>query len=794
MRYQKPPSNNDLYKKNENVYSRNVREWQEDGFTVRREYQFTAPGCHNACGHIWYVKDGKVVKVEGDHTDPFSKGKTCGRCLNLPEIMYHSERLKYPLKRVGERGENKWERMSWDEAYSLIADKVKEYTAIGGPECIAGINGTGRNTVYQTPALMYGAIHSPNYSLGFLSGSCCYIPRMLACSKAGGVRTIIDTAAQHPLGYEAPEFEVPEVILNWAKNGIPANADGTLGHWIVDLMKQGTKLIVVDPSLTWLASRADIWLRIRPGTDAALALGMANIIIQEGLYDKEFCDLWTFGFEEYAARCAEYPVEKVAEICWCPKEKIIEAARMYAKASPASIEWGLPLDQCKNAMAASHAVHHLRALTGNLDKPGGDLLVHRTNGLESLCNSLIEWVDKDDLEKKRLGANVSPFTVGHSGATAQPDAILAALETGQPYPIHMMILFGTNPIANMGAEAYRVMKALNKAEFVVSMDYYMTPTNVACADVVLPVAMAAERNSVSHNYVPLKAHQKFVSYYETKSDDQIVAELGHVIDPEGGFKYIKTDIDFANAYLRQWADPAEGDATFDELVNNENFGYEFEEWNATYYKYQKGMLRADGMPGFNTPTGRYEFYVTAYADWGKFDPLPAHEEPPDGPYSTPQMFEQYPLIFTAGHRSFEYFHSEGRHQPTLREFHPWPLCELHPDTAAKYGLAEGDWVWMENQRGKCKQKLKFNPSLDLRQCRAEHGWWYPELPAAAPSLYGTFDSNPNNLIPQFQYGPTAYGAPYKTQLCRVYKVTPENDENLTARLLTEGGFGYVKGY
>lgn len=794
MKYKKLPTNNEAYMQNANVYRQRVRTWEEDGYTVVRDHQFTGPGCHNACGLLFYVKDGKVAKVEGDHTHPFNKGKTCMRCLNLPEIMYHPERLKYPMKRVGERGENKWERVSWDEAYALIAEKVKEYTEEIGPESIVGITGTGRNIVYQTPALLYGAIHSPNFSLAFLSGSCCYIPRMLAAAKACGERTIIDTAAQHPDGYENPEFEVPEVIIVWAKNGLVCNADGTLGHWIVDLMQQGTKLIVIDTSLTWLASRADIWLRIRPGTDAALALGMANIIIQEELYDKEFVDLWSYGFHEFAARCAEYPVEKVADICWCPKEKIIAAARMYAKAKPASIEWGLPLDQCKNAMAASHAVHHLRALTGNLDAPGGDLLVRHTNGLDSQCNSLIERVPQADLENKRLGADISPFTVGHQGATAQPDAILRALETGQPYPIRMLFMFGTNPLSNMAAEAFRVREAMKKARFIVGLDYYMTPTNIACADLVLPIAMSAERNSVSHNFVPLKVHTKFTQYYEAKGDDQIVAELGRLLDPEGGFKHIKTDIDFANAYLRQWAEPSKDDLTFEQIVNNENCGYVFDNWISTYYKYKKGMLRADGLPGFNTPTGRYEFYVTAYAMWGKFDPLPAHEEPPEGPYSTPQLYEQYPLIFTSGHRSYEFFHSEGRNQPTMREFHPWPLCELHPDTAAKYGLAEGDWVWIENQRGKCKQKLKLNPSLHPRQCRAEHGWWYPERKGQEPYLYGTFDSNPNNLLPQFQYGPTAYGAPYKTQLCRVSKVTPENDENLTERLIKEGGFGYVRGY
>lgn len=784
MKYQVQPNNNAKYMLNANVYKDRIRSWEEDGYTIYRDHQYTAPGCHNACGMLFYTKNGKVERVEGDYTNPFNRGKTCARCANLPEIMYHEDRLRYPMKRTkGMRGKNQWERCTWEEAYGIIKEELSRIWEESGHEAVALLNGTGRNTCIQSAAFAYGGLRTPNMSLGFLSGSCCYVPRMFSFTKNTGSRTIIDTAVQHPDGYLNDTFEVPEVIINWAKNGLACNADGTLGHWIVDLMKQGTKLIVIDPSLTWLASRADIWIRLRPGTDTALALAMANVIIEEDLYDHEFVDYWSFGFEEFAERCKEYEVEKVAEICWCDPEAIVDAARMYANAKPASIEWGLPLDQMKNGVSASHAVNDLRAITGNIDKPGGDLCIRHTFGLDSVMNSMIECVPQEDLEKKRLGAQMSPFTVGHQGATAQPDAILRAIEIGEPYMIRAACFWANNNIANMAAEAPRVYKALRSLEFSFAVDYCMTPTIMAFCDVVLPTAMSAERNSVGHNFVPLKTHKKFVEFYEAKGDDQIIVELGRYLEPEGGFADMKEDVDFINAYLRQFREPQEGDLDYEELCEA-NCGVSYDDWASEYYKYKSGLLRADGLPGFNTPTGRYEFYVTAYAKWGKYDPLPFHEEPPEGPYSTPELWAEYPFIFTSGHRSHEFFHSEGRQQKTLRELHPWPLCEMHPDAAQKIGLEEGDWVWMENQRGRCKQKLKFNPTLDKRQVRAEHGWWYPETEAEEPSLYRVFDSNPNNLVPQYQYGPTAYGAPYKTQLCKVYKVTPENDCNLTKRIVT----------
>lgn len=793
MKYQKQPNNNLKYMTNANVYTDRVRSWEDGEYTVYRDHQYTAPGCHNACGMLFYVKDGKVEKVEGDYANSFNQGKTCARCANLPEIMYHEKRLKYPMVRdKADRGKDKWKRVTWEEAYEKIRQELEVIWEEDGHKAVALLNGTGRNTCTQSAAFAYGGLRTPNMSLGFLSGSCCWVPRMFSFTQNTGSRTILDASQGHPDRYESPLYEVPDVIIIWAKNPLCCNNDGNIGHWITDLMKQGSRLIVIDPALTWLATRADIWLRVRPGTDAALALAMANVIIEEGLYDHEFVENWSFGWEEFVERAKEYPVDEVAEICWCEPEKIVQAARMYATAPRAALDWGLPIDQCKNAVPTGHALNALRAMTGNIDAPGGDMCMRHTFGLDSVMNSMIESVPVEELEGYRLGAQMSPFTVGHQGATAQPDAILRAMEIGEPYKVRAACFWANNNIANMAAEAPRVLKVLQGLDFSFAVDYYMTPTIMAVCDVVLPVAMSAERNTIGHNFMPLKAHKKFVEYYEAKGDDQIIVELGAYLGGEG-FKDMKEDKDFINAYLRQFRDPSPDDLDYDTLCE-ENCGLHYDDYGEQYYKYRSGLLRADGQPGFNTTTGRYEFLVTAYARWGKVDPLPFYEEPPESPYSTPELWEEYPLIFTAGHRSYEYFHSEGRNQKTLREIHPWPRCELSPATAEKYGLEDGDWVWIENQRGRCKQMLKICPGLDDRQCRAEHGWWYPENEGEAPNLFNVFDSNPNNLIPQFQYGPTAYGAPYKTQLCKVYKVTPENDCNLTESYLAGNEKKYEYGY
>ncbi len=150
--------------------------------------------------------------------------------------------------------------------------------------------------------------------------------------------------------------------------------------------------------------------------------------------------------------------------------------------------------------------------------------------------------------------------------------------------------------------------------------------------------------------------------------------------------------------------------------------------------------------------------------------------------------EEYPFILTTGARTWEYFHSEERMVPRLRESHPDPLTDLHPDTAAKIGVCAGDWIWVENMRGKCKQRVRINPSLKPDTVRSEHGWWFPETEGAEPNLFGVFDSNINNLTVQGVTGPTLYGAPYANQICKIYPVTKENDCSPSEIVTRKGGF------
>ena len=747
--------------------------WKEGDLTATRTTMWSGPGCHEGCQVIFYTDDdGKLVKVEGDPNSPFNQGRLCMRCLELPELVNHEERLRYPMKRAGKRGEDKWERVSWDEAYDIIEEKVRAFQEKDGPESSISMIGTGRNVSQVIAHNQYANFGGPDLTLCFLSGDSCMLPRTALCYVVMGNQWVADMSQFRPDRYENdPEWQIPECIVIWGTNPVVCNSDAFLGHWIVEAMKRGSELVTIDPQLTWIASKSKYWLRLRPGTDAALALGMMNVIIGEDLVDHDFIDKWTYGFEALAERVKDYPVEKVAEICWVEPELIVEAARFYAKAHPSTIQWGLAVDMSKIGTPTAHAIACLAGITGNIDNPGGNILIDQACGLEFGYNSGIEYL-KEGMVEKRLGN--SKYNLKKYGFTAssQSDAILEACETGldekgDPRPVNMLWIQSSNPITNMGQDAPRIYRAMEKVPFICVVDLFKTPFIVACADLVLPCAMSNERDCIRVWFDPVRSLTKCSSFYEAKEDEQIMIDLGHRLAPESWPEWVKEPRDYMNWRLQV------GNCGFTmEELENDHAGMIYNDFR--YYKYEKGLLRPDGQPGFMTPTGRYEFYISLFDSWG-VDALPFYEEPPTSPVSTPELAEEYPLVLTTGKRSFEFFHSEWRQaNTTSRELHPVPYFDIHPDTAAKYGVAEGQWTWIENQMGKCRQVARFNDTLDPRVISTEHGWWFPEQEAAEPSLFGVFDCNPNNLIPMCENGPSGYGAPIKCGMAKVYPCTPDN--------------------
>lgn len=729
-----------------------------------------APGCHPVgCSMYLTVKDGKVVSVEGDPEHPITKGRLCPRCIALDEVLYHPDRILHPMVRdPKDRGLDKWREVTWDEAYDIIEKKVRQIWEESGPQAMFTLQGTGRQICLYAAAYAHALLASPNYS-NVQSGQACYGPRCtIANYQLGAGYPEIDYAAFFPDRYDDPRYELPKYMILWGKEPLNSNPDGFFGGVLIDMMKRGTKLIVIDPRLTWEASRAEYHLQLRPGTDTALGLALCNVIITEDLYDHEFVEKWCYGFDEFAATCAEWTPERAAEVCWVDADLIRGAARTFATCRPSTAGWGLAVDTIKNGTQAGMVFLSLVALCGYLDVPGGVTLAEPSSFMGKwrfeTANSVPEEAKANrvyDLEGK-----YSCYFSGGAMPGIQPDSLLAWLELEDPpTKLRMSWWCGTNPIACMSADPERWEKALKGVEFNVTNDYFMNPSIMSCADVVLPLSMFCEQDAMVLPHYGRNTHfvgalNPVVENDDTKSDVEIFIELGRRLRPEV-FPWKNADEFFTEMLHTKF------DWGFEQLQDEVIHQMPFE-----YKKYESGKLRADGQPGFDTPTGLVELKSSIYPLFGE-QALPYYEEPDLSPYSDvipEDIKEKYPLVLTSGGRNVVYFHSEHRQVPSLRSKRPWPTVTIHPDTAAKYGIEEGDWVALENPIGRCVQKASLRETLDPRVIHAEHGWWFPEQEGEAPNLFGTYKANSCNLVPNDSVGVTGYGAPYKNVICSITKV------------------------
>jgi anaerobic selenocysteine-containing dehydrogenase len=668
---------------------------------------------------------------------------------------------------VGERGEGRFEPISWDEALDTVEERLNEIKETYGAEAVIFAQGTGRDIGGPISFLCY-SFGSPNWVQLGLGGHSCYTPRLAAMMFTHGDFAVLDAGQFLPDGMEDPEYQVPEIILVWGQNPATGCHDGFFGHWVLDCMKRGSKLIVVDPRWTWFSSRAEKFLQIRPGTDAALALGMLNVIISEELHDKEFVEKWTSGFDELAARVAEYPLEKVSEITWVPAEDIAEAARIYARAKPAAIQWGVPIDMAPSGTTVAQAIAHLWSITGNLDIPGGNVIAKpafgvttypfSTQELHSLYGE--EFVKR--MNEKRIGAQEFGLLRNFRG-WGQPDRAVEQMLSGDPYPIKACWIQTTNMLGGQAADTKMHYEALKAMEFNVVVDLFPNPTTMAAADIILPAATIAEKESFRSWWSPLQVMMPAVKVGECRSDWEINLELAKRFNPELRKRY-ETVKDLINDRLEP------SGFTYDELKNGNWKFPDKDTPTRPYRRYEKGLLRADEKPGFRTPTGKLELNCTSFAEFG-MDPLPFFTEPPESEVRTPELASKYPLVMVTGRRSPVFFHAEHRQIPWLRECDPDPIVEIHPDTAEDLDIGDGEWVVIENDRGRIKRKAKVTPIVHPKVVSVPHGWWLPETEGKEPNLYGIWDINCNLLVHIGPGDASGYGGgAYKTPLVAVRKI------------------------
>jgi thiosulfate reductase/polysulfide reductase chain A len=423
--------------------------------------------CHGGCGVLLHVKDGTLLKVEGDRESPLNHGRLCPIGTVTTDLVYHKDRLKYPMRRKGKRQSGEWERISWDDALDEIAERVLAIREQYGPEAIALGTGTGRHHIRWVSRFGH-ALGTPNWcEPGFAQ---CFHPR---------VNTSILTFGDFPVSDYTGEVP-PACILFWGHNPVLSGPDGETRFNVMEALDHNPRTIVVDPRRTVLAEKADLWLQIRPGADDALALAMLNVVIGEKLYDEPFVTQWTHGFAELAAHVQKFTPEWAEPITWIGADKIRAAARLFAQTKPALLDWGCAIEHTPKCIQTIRAVSMLPALTGNVDVPGGWVFgMHGLGRFPSLIENLTPEADA-----KRLGAEKFKL-LGGEGAdlpAAHIPTLLKAMREGVPYPVKAFLVFGNNTLTTY-ANTSAVYEALMKLDFMVCADLFMTPT-AELADIV----------------------------------------------------------------------------------------------------------------------------------------------------------------------------------------------------------------------------------------------------------------------------------------------------------------------
>jgi anaerobic selenocysteine-containing dehydrogenase len=687
--------------------------------------------CHGGCSALLHMRDGRIVKIDGDPEGPLNRGRLCPMGAASLELVYHPDRLTHPLIRSGARGEGEWRRASWDQAYDHICENIRRIWERYGREGIALGTGTGRHHIafVKRFANMLG---TPNWCEPGTAQ--CFVPRVNVMHLTYGGMAWSDYRGER----------MPSVLLFWGHNPLNSSPDGETGFMVRDALAAKPKIIVVDPRRTWLAKQADVFLQLRPGTDDALALAMLNVLIAEELWDKAFVEQWTHGFEQLAERVRGCTPEWAEPITWVPADKIRAAARLWAEAQPGALEWGCAIEHTPNTIQTARAISLLPALTGHIDTPGGMVLGMRPLGRFPLGAELLP----EEQARKRLGAGQFRMLGGEGSvsASAHIPALFTSMRTGDPYWTKGFLVFGNNSLLTY-ADSHLVHESLAKLDFLMVADLFMTPT-AELADVVLPAAAWPELDQiVGMPYFGedvVLSQRRAVQISECRQDEVIMTELARRLGLPG------RELSPHDIFDQQLAPLG---LTYAELAERGHVRVPI-----AYRKFEK--------EGFATPTGKIELYCTRLEALG-YDPLPYYEEPPESPLSTPELAKDFPYVLTTGARSQMFFHSEGRRLPKLRKGHAEPRVEIHPKTAAKHGIAKGDWVVISTPRGSIRQRAVVTRDILENVINCDHAWWFPEKTGWE---HGVWESNANVLTSQAPpYDPAMGTYQLRGLLCTIRK-------------------------
>jgi anaerobic selenocysteine-containing dehydrogenase len=699
--------------------------------------------CPAGCGVQVYVADGEIQRQVPLRGHP--QGSVCPRGMAAPEIVYSPDRILYPQRRVGARGEGRFERITWDQAYDLIVDRFHEIIRRNGPEALAIYTGRGNfefglnetfapsGTVESSANAVLFPLGSPN-STGV--GSLCYVSYGMVAARACFGDYLRNM-------YE--DIENADLILIWGEN--PATDSPPLNlRRIKAAQRRGAQVIVIDHrrSESAQALRAE-WIGVRPGTDGALALAVLQVLIAEGLYDRDFVINWTHGFDELREYVLDFTPERVEQITRVPATIIRSLARRIAASKGCAVLTYTGLEYSNTGLQAIRALWIMQAVAGHLDVPGGKLFRMR----ERL--QLNRLLTSPPAQPLPIGAREYPLYYevrNEAHAALLPRAILE----GEPYPIRSLIISGASIItAWPDPDLWR--RALSALDFLVIVNRFPT-ADAQYADLLLPATTLFEIESYMIYDGWIQLRQRVIPPRgEARNDYLIFAELARRL----GYGHLWPQSEEA---MIEYA--LSGTGITIEALRAHPEGLPFPIPEMHYRKYASGELRPDGKPGFQTPSGKMEITSEWLRAYG-YDALPVYIEPTEGPISNPHLAQRYPLVFNSGARTQNAFRSQHFNIPSLVARQPWPLVHMHMEDAQARGIQDGDDVYVVSPRGRAPFKASVSTDILPGVVEVSMGGGGPLGPPA-------WQQANVNALTDFNNREGILGFPvYKALLCDVVK-------------------------
>lgn len=677
--------------------------------------------CGSCCEVDTYVEDGKLVSVEGARNTPMQSGGMCAKGAAAKQYVYNKDRILYPMKRVGKKGEGKFERISWEEAYEMIAENLLRIRKESGPESVVFYAGYPK---WYRPALLRlaNAFGSPNYCT---ESSTCFQAAALAWRSLYGN------------GICGPDMKNAKTLLVWSSNLYHSNTP--MSGTYQGLKKRGAKIIVVDPRHSVTAHDADIHLQLIPGTDGALALSMAQVIIEEGLYDKEFVENYVYGFEEYREYVQNFVPEEAEKITGVPAAQVRLAARTYAGNGPASVMFSAsPIVHHINGVQNYRAVFSLIAITGNYDVEGGN----RTQpGPSSLANEFGRVRRFDGIEA--IGQKEFPVWFDLSCDEAQCTKLADYILEEKPYPIKAVFAMGLNH--RMWPQPEHLQRALEKLDFYVNVELFMSESSNA-ADLVLPACTSYEREEVhvgkgGRFYLSNRAIEPVG---EAKNDIEIIIDLLKKM----GLKDEALENGY-EAYMQHILEPS--GLTLEELKNHPQGMQGKNLFPPVVKTYESAPL--------HTPSGKVELkslVLERYRESYGYEGLPVYH---DYRAETKIDRNQYPLILSTGNRKPQFFHARVYRMAWLSNIEKATLVEIHPEDGEKYHIKDGATVKVVSPSGEMVGIAAYTI-------------------AGKPGVVNIYHGNPkgdaNELIGKDYLDPISGFPGYRSYFCRIERVEEES--------------------